>query len=132
VGDSVDDDVCEVIVDESIENFSSVAFAADDARCFENAQMLADEWLSDAESADEFVNAALRLVELKHDRDANGCSQRPQNFAGGRQSFLGRHGRGRCGFERVVRVSEVGMIMAFVEIAGIRNAHSEAPSRGRS
>lgn len=94
MGDSVDDDVCEVIVDESIENFSSVAFAADDARCFENAQMLADEWLSDAESADEFVNATLRLVELKHDRDANGCSQRPQNFAGGRQSFLGRHGRG--------------------------------------
>ncbi len=94
MGDSVDDDVCKVIVDESIENFSSVALAADDARCFEYAQMLADEWLSDTESSDEFVNATLRLVQLKHDRDPNGCSERPQNFAGAARVSLGGTGAG--------------------------------------
>jgi hypothetical protein len=132
VGDSVHDYVGQMVVGQSIENFASVAFATHDARSLQDTKVLADERLGDAEGADKFVDAPLRLVELEHDRDADRCGERSQDLTGRSQSFLGRnHGWGD-GFERVMCVIERVVIMVVVEIAGIRNAHSEAPSRGVS
>ncbi len=60
VRDGVDDDVGEVVVDQAVEHFAAGAFAAHHAGGLENAQVLADQWLGDAECADEFVDAPLR------------------------------------------------------------------------
>jgi hypothetical protein len=71
-------------------------------------------------------------VELEHDRDADRCGECAQDLAGRGQGFLGRNHRRGDGFERVVGVIEISVIVVVVEIAGIRNAHSEAPSRDLS
>lgn len=57
--DSVDDDVSEVVVDESVENFTSVALALNNSGGLEDAEMLADQRLGNPECTDQFVDAAL-------------------------------------------------------------------------
>lgn len=89
VGHRGEDDVGEVVIDEAVHHFASRPLARDDARGFEDSQMLADQRLRYRERVDEFVDAARRLAQLQDDRDADRRGQRTQEIAGGVEHVAG-------------------------------------------
>ena len=100
-GHGVDDDVRQVVVGQPVEHFAAGPLAGDHARGLENLQVLADQRLWHAQRVDQFVHAALGLVQLQHDGDPHRRGQRAQQLAGGVEDLPRR--RRRAALQRVAR-----------------------------
>lgn len=81
MGNSVDDDVCEMIIREPVQDFTSGPVAADDAGGLQDTQVLADQRLSNAERSHELVHAARGFPQLENYRDPDRRGQRAQKFS---------------------------------------------------
>jgi hypothetical protein len=88
MGDSVDDDVGEMIIRESVQDLASGPVSANDTGGLQDTQMLTDQRLSDAECSHELVHAPRRFSQLEDDRDPDRRRQRTQELARGDESVV--------------------------------------------
>jgi hypothetical protein len=73
--DCVADDVSDVLVAQPIDDLAPATARGHQVRGTQDAQVLADERLGDAEGVDEVVDAALAVGELEQDGHAYGGSK---------------------------------------------------------
>ena len=81
MGDRVEHDVGQMVIDEVVFDLAAAAFADHHPGGLEDAQMLADQGLRHVEGIDEFMDATARGVQLQHDGDPHGGGQCAQQVA---------------------------------------------------
>ena len=88
--DGVQHDVGDVLVGELVGHLASAPDALDEVCPTQDAQVLADQGLGQAEPLDQLVDAAFAIGELGDERDADGGGERAEELAG---LVVGVHGR---------------------------------------
>lgn len=89
VADGVAGDVADVVVGERVAHLSADAPAGDDAGRPHHLEVLRNGWLGHAQGVDQLVDAAIASAELDCDLQAGGVTERPEQFGGRDECFVG-------------------------------------------
>jgi len=82
VAHGVGDNVADVLVDESVNRFTTTALRRHDPGAAQDPQVLRNERLAHFEVIDELVDTARPLPQLDHDSQAGRSGQHLQQLAG--------------------------------------------------